>query len=285
VQVLDLLKNICNSGGAPWLALDGYHFDPDYQRAVREAGHRLLVIDDYNHLPHYHANILLNQNIGSETMPYSYDSDTVGLFGPKYALLRSEFLVWKSRIQTQTHRGRKILVTLGGADPDNVTLKVVQALVETELEDFEVKIVAGPANPNVKMLKSEIENAQQTRINTNLSMRLITDADMPKLMAWADLAVTGGGSTCWELAFMGLPIVVIILADNQRTIAEGLETAGAAVNLGWHEDLSPSKIEQALVNLAEAVGMRKEMARRGRELVDGKGNKRVLRELCAACLS
>jgi UDP-2,4-diacetamido-2,4,6-trideoxy-beta-L-altropyranose hydrolase len=283
VQVLDLLKNIYNSEGKPWLVLDGYHFDPNYQRAVREAGHGLLVIDDYNHLPYYHANILLNQNIGSETISYSYDSDTVGLFGPKYALLRSEFLVWKNRIQGQSQRGRKILVTLGGADPDNVTLKVVRALLQTGFEDLEVNIVAGPANPNVTMLEGEIHKAQQARINANPSMRLIIDANMPELMAWADLAVAGGGSTCWELAFMGLPIVVIILADNQRAVAEGLEAAGAAVNLGWHDDLSPSKIAHALVDLAEAASMRKAMARRGRELVDGKGNKRVLKELLAAC--
>ena len=161
----------------------------------------------------------------------------------------------------------------------------MRALLQTGLDDLEVNIVAGPANPNVKMLESEIENARQLGRTVNFSMRLIIDANMPELMAWADWAVTGGGSTCWELAFMGLPAVVIILADKQRAIAEGLESAGAAVNLGWHDDLSPSKIADALVGLAETVGVRKEMARRGRELVDGKGNERVLKELFAACSS
>ena len=277
VQIMDLLKNICNPKDTPWLVLDGYHFGPDYQRAVREAGHRLLVIDDYNHLPHYHANILLNQNIGSETISYSYDSDTVGLFGPKYALLRSEFLTWKNGTQGKTQRGRKILVTLGGADPDNVTLKVVRALLQTGLDDLEVNIVAGPANPNIKMLESEIENARQLGRTVNFSMRLIIDANMPELMAWADVALSAGGSTCWELAFMGVPFLVLILADNQERIALGLEKKQIALNCGWFHTLSAEDIAERLEWLIDDSERRAEYSARGQYLVDGLGAERIVK--------
>lgn len=276
VQIMDFLKNICNPKGTPWLVLDGYHFGPDYQRAVREAGHRLLVIDDYNHLPHYHANILLNQNIGSETISYSYDSDTVGLFGPKYALLRSEFLTWKNRTQGKTQRGRKILVTLGGADPDNVTLKVVRALLQTGLDDLEVNIVAGPANPNVEMLESEIENARQLRKNVNFSIRLLRDANMPELMAGANLAVSAGGSTCWELCFLGVPILVIISAENQRASARGLHRTVAAVSLGWHEDVEVGELAEAIENLMNDPRKLESMSSQGMNVVDGQGSERIL---------
>ena len=75
-----------------WLVLDGYYFTPDYQKAIRENGYKLLVIDDMAHLDHYHADILLNQNIHSSSLPYSCTRDTVKLFNSQYVLLRREFL-------------------------------------------------------------------------------------------------------------------------------------------------------------------------------------------------
>jgi spore coat polysaccharide biosynthesis predicted glycosyltransferase SpsG len=102
---------------------------------------------------------------------------------------------------------------------------------------------------------------------------------MPELMAWADLAISAGGSTCWELAFMGLPFLVTILAKNQKAVAEGLEEVGAAVNLGWYDSITPTRLAQRLSSLAEAADVRAELSRRGRTLVDGKGKERVLREL------
>lgn len=82
---------------------------------------------------------------------------------------------------------------------------------------------------------------------------------------------------------MGLPALVLILADNQRAVAERLDEAGVVVNLGWHKDLAATDITQALVNLAGAPDERAEMSRRGRDLVDGKGNDRVLKELLERC--
>ena len=64
-----------------WVILDGYHFTPDYQKSLMEEGFNLLVIDDYNHLDHYQATILLNQNIGSDQYMYACPNDTIKLFG------------------------------------------------------------------------------------------------------------------------------------------------------------------------------------------------------------
>lgn len=85
IQTLNVLKRHapCSTlyASSPWLALDGYHFTPDYQKAIRERGYRLLVIDDMAHLNHYHADILLNQNIHASNLLYSCDRDTVKTLG------------------------------------------------------------------------------------------------------------------------------------------------------------------------------------------------------------
>jgi len=275
-QTISFLQDSRSDSDNLWFVLDGYHFGPDYQRSVREAEHRLLVIDDYNHLPRYHANILLNQNIGSETISYRCDYDTIHLFGPKYTLLRSEFLAWKHRIQKQSKRDRKILVTLGGADQDNVTLKVVRALLQTGFEDLDVNIVVGPANPNVKMLEREIENAQQPGIMENLSMHLVRDANMPELMAGTNFAVSAGGSTCLELCFFGIPTLVIVSAENQGGLAQGLHRAGAAVSLGWHEDVEVGQLAAAIENLLSDPRRLESMCLQAKSIVDGLGSERIL---------
>ena len=74
-------------GVTPWVVLDGYHFGLDCQKAVRAAGYKLLVIDDYCHLPEYSCDILLNQNIGAEKFAYTGDIGAK-LLGPEFALLR-----------------------------------------------------------------------------------------------------------------------------------------------------------------------------------------------------
>jgi UDP-2,4-diacetamido-2,4,6-trideoxy-beta-L-altropyranose hydrolase len=275
-QVLDRLQNFRNGSGMPWLVLDGYHFDSDYQRSIREAGSRLVVIDDYNHLSNYHADILLNQNIGAELIPYICDLKTLKLFGPKYALLRTEFLSWKNKIQKQSEDPRRVIVTLGGADHDNITLKVLRALLQTRLNGFGIDVIVGPANPNIKELEFEIQCARKASVPLTNSIQLLYSINMPEIMAMADVAISAGGSTCWELCFFGKPFLVLITAENQRGIAHGLDKVGSAICLGWHQDVTINQIQTNLESLLNDIQGRRELSIKGRKIVDGQGRNRVL---------
>ena len=275
-QVLDLLKNFRKGKGSPWVVLDGYHFDTIYQKSIRESGSRLLVIDDHNHLPKYKADILLNQNIGAELIPYNCDLKTVKLVGPKYALLRTEFLCWKDRVHKQSEDQRKILVTLGGADPDNITLKVLRALLRTRLNGFGVDVIVGPANPHIKELEFEIKSAFKRSVPLANSIHLLSSVNMPEIMAMTDVAISAGGSTCWELCFLGKPFLVLIAAENQRGIARGLDEAGTAICLGWHQDVTVNQIKTNLERLLNDTQGRVELSTKGQKIVDGQGRYRVL---------
>lgn len=260
-------------GNPPWLVLDGYHFDPVYQQTVRTSGYRLLLIDDTAHLPAYHADILLNQNLGAEKLKYNCDSDTTLLLGSRYALLRQEFLAWRGWQREIPPVARKVLVTMGGGDPDNVTLKIIHALGEVRMDGLETVVVAGGSNPHYEMLQSAIRNLQ-------LKIRLERNApNMPELMAWADVAVTAGGSTCWELAFMSVPSLVLAIAENQLGVVKQLETLGIAMNLGWHQRVASSQIAQSLICLLASAERRTVLAHRCQAQVDGDGVDRVLAQI------
>jgi len=259
--------------GSDWVVIDGYHFGTEYQHAIKDTGIRLLVIDDYVHAGHYAADLVLNQNIYADDSLYSRRSQNTSLLlGTQYALLRREFLRWRGWQREISEIARKIVVTLGGGDPDNVTLSVVQALRKIDNSDLEVQILFGPANTNLAGLRNEISDRPNYRLITNAT-------NVPDLMAWADIAVAAGGSTCWELAFMGLPSLLVVVADNQRAVAENLANLGVSQNMGWHADVSEEKWFRAIREFTINHTCREAMRDKGRCLVDGLGAARVAAEM------
>jgi RimJ/RimL family protein N-acetyltransferase len=129
--------------------------------------------------------------------------------------------------------------------------------------------VIGANNPHLARLQSAVK---ELRLKIDLKSNATNVAE---LMAWADVAISAGGSTCWEIAYMGLPSLVIVAADNQRPVAEGLAAAGVAEDLGWYENLSIPTVSEALVRLLESSEKRLGMSQNGRNLVDGEGVARV----------
>jgi UDP-2,4-diacetamido-2,4,6-trideoxy-beta-L-altropyranose hydrolase len=270
VQTADYARQV----GADWVVVDGYHFGADYQRTIKDSGLRLLFIDDIGHAGHYSADLVLNQNIHAHEGLYPHrEPYTRLLLGTRYVLLRREFLKWQGWKREIAEVARKILVTMGGSDPDNVTLKVIRALQQVEVDGLKAVVVVGGSNPHYEELRSAIgESRFSIRLESNVK-------DMPELMAWADVAVSAGGSTCWELAYMGLPNLILILSNNQHPIAERLEVTKTAINLGWHRDVSPSQIAQAVRKLSRDSKIRAQMSQRAQGFVDGEGVARVLMSL------
>lgn len=273
--VRTLAAEVLVSHPGAWVVLDGYHFTPEYQQWIKETGHPLLVIDDMAHLDHYYADVILNQNIHAQKLSYDTEKHTRLLLGTDYALLRREFRAWQGWQRKGVESATKVLVTLGGADPDNVTLKVIQAFQEMNHSGLEAKILVGLANPHLNRLRESIKSSVH-------NLQLLTHvAKMPELMAWADIAVSAGGSTCWELVFMGVPNVIIVLADNQREVALELAAAKASLNLGWFEKVTVASLAQALRTLLQSYELRQHMRNTGRSLVDGRGAARVVEALKA----
>jgi len=258
---------------AALLVLDGYHFGFEQQEMLRVSGHPLLVVDDTAHLDRYRADILLNQNLGATTLHYRCDPETTRLLGPAYAMLRPEFAHWRRRFRSVRGVARKILVTLGGSDPSNFTARAIEALAQLDTPLLEVRVVVGPANPHLAELK-----AQADKFAPRVQL-LSPVADMAELMTWADLAVSANGTTSWELACLGLPALTVIMAENQRPIAEELDALEVVQNLGWHADVSVQRLASAVDILQYSTFRRLRMSERGRTLVDGRGAERVAQTL------
>lgn len=264
---------------ASWVVVDGYHFGGEYQKTIKDSGLRLLFIDDCGHAEHYYADLVLNQNISADEQWYrNREPYTQLLLGTRYTLLRREFWQWQGWQRTVPAIAKKVLVTLGGADPDNVTLKVIRALQLVEVEELEAVVVVGGSNPHYESLEMAVQDSRFTiRLQRNVT-------NMPELMAWADVAISAGGSTCWELAFMRLPSILLVLAENQRAIAEKLATLNQAVNLGWHQDVKAQNMADTFSRFLQCTEKRTKMIEVSQQIVDGEGVSRIVKSLEASSI-
>lgn len=256
-----------------WVVIDGYHFDEVYQQLVKRGGHQLLVTDDTAHLKHYYVDIVLNQNLHAEQLQYSCQSYTRLLLGTSYVLLRREFLAWMDWRREVPEVAQHLLVTMGGGDAENHTLKVIQALQKIEVPGMEAVVAVGAVNPHANMLETV---AKQSHI----PIRLIHDArNMPELMVWADMAISTAGSTVWELFFLGTPALLLVVADNQCYSVKQIEDQGAAENLGLAGNISIGSLAKAITLLSKDSDLRRTMSESGQRIIDGGGIRRVIASL------
>ncbi|GFK94863.1 UDP-N-acetylglucosamine--N-acetylmuramyl-(pentapeptide) pyrophosphoryl-undecaprenol N-acetylglucosamine transferase [Fundidesulfovibrio magnetotacticus] len=271
-SLLRAFEPLSSDPGAHWIVLDGYGFNPEHHAALRRDGRRLLVLDDQAHLPRYHADAILNQNIGAQHLAYDADPGAIVLTGPAYALLREELRAPSAQRPGEPDQVRRVLVTMGGADPDNTAEAVLRVLSQAGggLED--VVVVAGPANPHLENLRQAVSCAP-------FPARLeVSPPDMAPLLAGTDLALSAAGSTAYELCLLGVPMALAVLAPNQRGVARGLEAAGAAVLLG-ETPLDEASAANALAALLRSRQVRQGLSRAGQRLVDGQGADRVVERL------
>jgi len=254
---------------AAWVVVDGYQFDSAYQRSLKNAGLKLLFVDDLGQCERYFADIVLNQSVhASEEMYANHEIYTRLLLGPRFATLRRDFRPWTKWQREITPNGHKVLVTMGGSDPDNVTAIVLEALREVQIDELEAVAVLGGSNPHVDFV--------ERFANQSPSIRFLRDTpNMPELMAWADVAVSAAGSTCAEMCLLGLPAILIDLAENQTPVAQELARRGAAIHVGSSKGMTAAEIAGQVQSLLSSAEHRICLSECSRALVDGEGTGRV----------
>jgi len=217
-----------HTGSQPvdWLVVDHYALDARWEQALRSQAQRIMVIDDLADRLHV-CDLLLDQTFGRQAadyMPFVTDGCTL-LCGSQYALLRPEFAALREyslrrRLQPAL---KELLITMGGVDKDNVTSAVLRGLKSSPLpEDCRLTVVMGRTAPwlkDVQDLSSQMPRPTQVLVDID---------NMAELMADSDLAIGAAGATSWERCCLGLPSIMLVVAENQLEVAKGLEEANAA---------------------------------------------------------
>jgi len=254
---------------AEWLVVDGYHFDAHYVSELQNVL-SLLVIDDNGELESYSSELVLNQNVHARAEMYAKRAPSTRLLlGPRYALLRNEFTAYRNWARKVPERGTRILLTMGGSDPKDLTPRILSALADLSIDNLQIRVVVGGSAENRSGVAEKAERFPgRVEVMSNV-------ANMAESMVWADLAIAGAGTTGWEMGLLGVPAILVVVAENQRFIAQHLARIGAAVNAGPAESLDCSFLAQITAELLGSGDRRLEMSQSARQLVDGLGSDRV----------
>lgn len=259
--------------GASWVVVDGYHLGVPARARLRALGLRVLSVDDHGFAGAEEADAILDQNLGATADAYASRSpDTMLLLGPSYALLREEFVAAAPPVRAiGDGPPRRVLLTFGGADPADATSLAIRALADPRLADVRATALVGAGNARGDAIE---------RLAAETNVTVVRDAtDMPRRLADAELAIAAAGTTCWELAYMGLPSLLVVLADNQAALAVACDEAGMARSLGDVHAITEVSLANAIVALRNDPAAMRSMSIKGSRLVDGKGGERVARAL------
>jgi UDP-2,4-diacetamido-2,4,6-trideoxy-beta-L-altropyranose hydrolase len=263
------LRVLAARSRATALIVDGYRFGEPFRREIAGLAATTLLVHDYGVEEPLWLDFVLNQNPHSSPDLYPLVEPRRQLLGLRWAMLRTEFTeAIRPASQPAASRPDRVLVTLGGGDPYDLTTRVLRSLEYVD-HPLEVRAVVGSASPHLAASRAAAARSRhQVRVLHNVT-------DMPRLMAWADVAVAAAGSTSWELAWMGVPWISVAFADNQRAILAELGRRHLALALGWHEDVDESRIAASVNTLIADPAARQEYRTRAMAAVDGCGAERV----------
>ncbi len=258
-----------------WLIVDHYAIDARWERALRPICRKLMVIDDLADRPH-DCDLLVDQNLGRDVSDYRrlVPDDCTVLVGPRYALLRPEFAALRdySMRRRTIPQLKHLLITMGGVDQADATGLALEALKDCQLPGgSHITVVMGPHAPwleRVQLLAAQMPLSTDVKVNVH---------NMAQLMADSDLAIGAAGSTSWERCCLGLPTLIVVLAENQRKGAEALERSGSAKILGGLDAISETL--QAMLDLLATTKELRQIIQASCSITDGQGASRIERVL------
>ena len=250
------------------LLVDNYELSKMWETSVKPVVDKIIVIDDFSNRSH-NCNLFIDQNLHTNTKERNKKNpkNCKKLLGPKYAMLRKEFVEGRRTVKRISGKINRILISFGGSDEKNQTLKVIKKIVD---EKINVDVIVGEPNKNktkIKKICSRMENFTYYQQPKNIA----------KIMKKADLAIGAGGLITWERCCLGLPSIVAIVSKNQEDATNAVSKKGCLINLGRVEQLTSEDYLNAIRNLNSRKLIR--MHKKCLELVDGKGTERVAKQI------
>jgi UDP-2,4-diacetamido-2,4,6-trideoxy-beta-L-altropyranose hydrolase len=269
------------------LIVDSYNITHQYFLTLRSHVSCLVYIDDENKST-YPVNVVINGNVTATYLGYQkYNDDQILLLGPQYNMIRDEF----KNIVTKGIRDNvaEIMITTGGSDPYNMTGKLLSIFLNNDdFSKVRFNVLVGGGFATRQDLIHLSQNHEQVVLHSTTvvdASGLIKYSTISEMMLRSDLAISAGGSTLYEFAACGVPVLAFILAENQNFLVEKMEQLGYIMNLGWYNQICEEQIVDSTKGLMNNYAARTKMSSKCLELVDGLGTERIVKELTAGFIS
>lgn len=267
-----ITTELCVSHGLQTGVVDHYRVgESGYQEMLIQSGLRWMQFGNLLHKHRLLGTWVHDATPGASAMVYA---DRVGkpaphfLAGPEYALVGEEFRQQRSLLTRPVKEEvESVLVTFGGGDDRGGILAALGCLDEAGFQGKRI-VLTTRLNPHLAELQKIAAHSTQTELH-------LDNWHPARLMTRCQLALCAGGTTLHELACLGVPPVIMSIADNQYFPAQAWQEAEMAVNLGPIRDITPKKNIHQLRRLIESPEVRCGMAQRCWQAQDGRGAERV----------
>jgi UDP-2,4-diacetamido-2,4,6-trideoxy-beta-L-altropyranose hydrolase len=257
------------AAGASMAVVDTYAMTPEFYHSLHTSADRLVAIDDTADRP-LPVDVVVNGGIGAEGLAYQTDNDALLLLGAQYALIESKFA--ESPDRQPAKLVERILVTLGGSAQLGAAA-VALAAARSVAPDAVVDVVLGPYAEAAAGMLDRMDDGGHVNFRGHVH-------DVRSLMLRADLAITNAGVTLYELAASATPSIMIMTASNQSRNVQGFLGARAALFGGSASSAQLQEgLEAQIARLMSDGQLRAALGASARHLVDGRGARRVAREL------
>lgn len=264
------------------ILIDSYFVTDKYLEQMSCLGKTILMDDMQDRA--FPVDAVVNYNAFADRWKYEkiYARTKTALFiGSDYIPIREQFTGCNYTVREKV---RNVLITTGGGDADNIAGKILARLngrsdideIQNNTRKLNYHLIIGQFNPNFEKMKGLSERFPWIHIHANVR-------DMASLMKGCDIAVTAGGTTIYELAAIGVPFICFSYAKNQELLTEYLGKNDIAGYGGkYHEDAQAvlENIEKLFDDISSHVSIRNKCYLNERELVDGKGAKRLAEGIC-----
>ena len=244
-------------------------------KALKQRRWKILLIDDGVPLPHYPVDIILNQNQYVDESIYDDKTNAKLLLGTQYAVVQEEFFRTRSWRRDFPNIGSKLLITFGGADPNNNTMGIINSIIENcpgLLSEIDTRIIIAGTNkkkPSIENLVKYLKNIQ-----------VFSDAqNMADHIRWCDIAVSSAGYTVLEASLYQTPMILIPNSNNEKQLASKMNKIGASIVFMELQEPNCHLIVNLICKLLKDGDKRKQLGKAAGRLVDGNGTSRVIDEM------
>lgn len=243
----------------------------DYLKELVATGCLVVSFDSHANLT-FPSQLVVNPLLGPGREAYEFCPGTQLLLGARYALVRPEIRRIRPLRSQEPALPMSALVALGEDQPHERVSNLIRPLMSvSKLERIDV--IARPEYPGLEALQHLAASAPE-RIKI-----LSEPSEIVSRVSRAHFAVTSGGALSLELACIGVPQLIVVQSEVHWPTAQRLEEEGACTCLGWHANVTPQTIRQAVQTIVNEPLERMAMARCGRQLIDGRGPDRLVTAL------
>lgn len=262
-----IVKNILLKENIDTILVDSYYLSDNYLNQLSVACKLLISIDD-NNLYTNPSDIIINPNIyGPDLNYYVKNSKVKLLLGWDYIILRDEFINLSPIIINE--KVKNILVTMGGTDINNYTIKVLKSINNIEAT---INVIIGSGFKCI----DEIKRISEDKTNINL---IYNPSNIAQVMKENDIAISAGGTTIYELASLGIPTILITQAENQKNLAEKVDKLKLMNYLGCFKEVKEEYIEKNVVQLMKDKQSREYMSNECKNIINRNGVANIINEI------